>query len=109
MVVFVDVIAVVSDDVELPTAQIVPLGPIVNELVTNARTEYVERICASKGVQTERKAALLTFVTSTGLDGCKSWRAVHSSGCNIDSLVKPRTLKQRAQAFVRWLKRRQAK
>ena len=41
-------------------------------LIFEARTEYVERICASKGVQTEHKAALLTFVTSTGLGGCAS-------------------------------------
>jgi hypothetical protein len=40
---------------------------------------------------------------------CRLATAQKESSCNIDSLVKPRTLKQRAQAFVRWLKRRQAK
>jgi hypothetical protein len=31
-------------------------------------------------------------------------KAERASGCNIDSLVKPCTLKQKARAFVRWRK-----
>jgi two-component sensor histidine kinase len=42
-----DAIAVVSDDVELPTAQIVPLGLIVNELVTNSVKHGASRITVS--------------------------------------------------------------
>src|SRR3984893_2224556 len=42
-----DAIAVVSDDVELPTAQIVPLGLIVNELVTNSVKDGASRITVS--------------------------------------------------------------
>jgi two-component sensor histidine kinase len=42
-----DAIAVVSDEVELPTAQIVPLGLIVNELVTNSVKQGASRITVS--------------------------------------------------------------
>jgi two-component sensor histidine kinase len=42
-----DAIAVVSDDVEFPTAQIVPLGLIVNELVTNSVKHGAGRITVS--------------------------------------------------------------
>jgi two-component sensor histidine kinase len=42
-----DAIAVVSDYVELPTAQIVPLGLIVNELVTNSVKHGASRITVS--------------------------------------------------------------
>jgi two-component sensor histidine kinase len=42
-----DAIAVVSEEVELPTAQIVPLGLIVNELVTNSVKQGASRITVS--------------------------------------------------------------
>jgi hypothetical protein len=29
-----------------------------------------------------------------------------ASGCSIDSLIKPKTAKQKARAFLRWRKRR---
>jgi two-component sensor histidine kinase len=42
-----DAIVVISDEVELPTAHIVPLGLIVNELVTNSVKHGSSRVTIS--------------------------------------------------------------
>jgi hypothetical protein len=41
--------------------------------------------------------AMIRFFEEFGLDGLS-----RVSGCSIDSLVKPRTLKQKARAFLKW-------
>jgi two-component sensor histidine kinase len=59
-----DAIVVVSDDVELPTEQIIPLGLIVNELVTNSVKHGASRITVSL-IQEATEGYVLT-VTDDG-------------------------------------------
>jgi hypothetical protein len=94
-----DAVAVVSDEVELPTAQIVPLGLIVNELVTNSvkqgkrpRSRYWSRNrrTVSPGTSLARKAcsnAVISFSSREIADdpGRWLWRTVvHSSNGRFD-------------------------
>jgi two-component sensor histidine kinase len=62
-----DAIVVVSDDVELPTEQIVPLGLIVNELVTNSVKQGASRITISLIREAPEGYALTVTDDGTGL------------------------------------------